>query len=424
MFLDKKAFSFVLTNVLLVLMIGNRKATLLLILCFILVNIPKVRVVNAWAQTIVVPDDYSTIQAAIDNAPEGGTVFVRSGSYHERVLVNKPLSLIGEDPENTEISVQLHVDWSYGAIEVLADNVTISGFTIKDAWYGIWIQYSRCRIIGNNIVNNYRHGILMGGENHVVSGNYITGNGASGIDIQISSNQIINGNNITGNGAEGIRICSSENVTISNNNISNNSRGLALRWDGPFYVYGNNITDNQRYGIQFDGCSDSIIYQNNIEHNSIGVLINLGIYGTAYLGSGNAVYRNNIVDNSQQASVDKELDSAGMSPERSNGTDIVSWDNGTVGNYWNDYQTRYPHAAEVGTSGIGDTPYVIYENNTDYHPLMQPLNISLTLSPLSESSSNLLLTIAAIVVAVVIIFAVAVFVYRAHRKGKQAALLT
>jgi hypothetical protein len=53
-------------------------------------------------------------------------------------------------------------------------------------------------------------------------------------------------------------------------------------------------------------------------------------------------------------------------------------------NYWSDYLTRYPNAAEIDNSGIGDTPYVFStaENGSetvyyqDNHPLMQPVSIT------------------------------------------------
>lgn len=47
------------------------------------------------------------------------------------------------------------------------------------------------------------------------------------------------------------------------------------------------------------------------------------------------------------------------------------WDNGSVGNYWSDYESKYPNASEVDSSGIGNTPYVIDQNNTDHYPLLQ-----------------------------------------------------
>jgi hypothetical protein len=48
------------------------------------------------------------------------------------------------------------------------------------------------------------------------------------------------------------------------------------------------------------------------------------------------------------------------------------WDNGSVGNYWSDYLTKYPNASEIGNSGIGDVPYFIDEDNIDRFPLIHP----------------------------------------------------
>jgi len=67
-----------------------------------------------------------------------------------------------------------------------------------------------------------------------------------------------------------------------------------------------------------------------------------------------------------------------------------TWDNGypSGGNYWSDYQTRYPNAAEIDSSGIWNTPYVIDSNNTDYYPLMgpySPLALSVSISPSSAT---------------------------------------
>jgi pectin methylesterase-like acyl-CoA thioesterase len=53
--------------------------------------------VKAEPTTIVVPDDYPTIQEAINAATPGDTIFVRAETYYENVVVNKTVSLIGED---------------------------------------------------------------------------------------------------------------------------------------------------------------------------------------------------------------------------------------------------------------------------------------------------------------------------------------
>jgi pectin methylesterase-like acyl-CoA thioesterase len=58
----------------------------------------------ARARTIIVPDDYSTIQQAVNAAANGDTVYVKARTYVEDVLIdNKSISLIGEGAGNTII---------------------------------------------------------------------------------------------------------------------------------------------------------------------------------------------------------------------------------------------------------------------------------------------------------------------------------
>jgi hypothetical protein len=48
------------------------------------------------------------------------------------------------------------------------------------------------------------------------------------------------------------------------------------------------------------------------------------------------------------------------------------WDSGypSGGNYWSDYEERYPNATEINDSGIWNTPYVIDANNKDNYPII------------------------------------------------------
>ena len=119
-------------------------------------------------------------------------------------------------------------------------------------------------------------------------------------------------------------------------------------------------------------------------------------------GSGNIIFHNNLFNNSENANVDYQY------PNKVkgiiNGTAIVSWDNGTVGNYWSDYN--------------GNGSYVIDENNVDHYPLTQPVDIS-TVNPTPIDSSDrqiLLSAIPIIAVAVLAVIIISALLLRRHRK--------
>jgi pectin methylesterase-like acyl-CoA thioesterase len=41
---------------------------------------------------IIVPDQYPTIQAAVNSANDGDTIFVKAGTYYEHLVVNRTVS--------------------------------------------------------------------------------------------------------------------------------------------------------------------------------------------------------------------------------------------------------------------------------------------------------------------------------------------
>lgn len=359
-------------------------AFILVLLVSMLVGVQSVKAV---AKTIVVPDDYPTIQAAVDAASAGDTVFVKTGNYTltgeiTGLTIDKSISLIGENKDNT-ILVQLPYKYNYDAIAISADNVTFSGFTVKEGtWRDITVGASGCKITDNNIINSYVEGIDVSGSDNVISGNNIMGNGGVGIYVT-ANDSVISNNSFANNGGGGMVIDSCKNVTVSQNNITeNNGVGLDLRWTGPFYVEDNNITNDQGFGIQFgEGCNNSTVCKNNIADNYYGVnLLNYLTIPSDFLGFGNQVFGNNIVNNGASANVEHTCAfTANVTEGEGNGTDVVSWDNGVVGNYWSDYQTKYPTATEIDSTRIGNTPYLIDENNTDHYPLLQQVDFSATL---------------------------------------------
>ena len=390
-------------------------AIIVMLLSTMLAGAPQTKAVS---KTIIVPDDYPTIQAAISNATAGDTVFVKSGIYNSTmqspILIDKPLSLIGENVNSVIIQQTGSFYTSDGgaAVGLAADDVTVSGFTIIKSAIGLAMgNFNGCRVTGNTIAVSGT-GIAMTEDcGSIICGNIITGS-VWGIELQLSNNSVIYENLISACKANGIITAECRNVTITGNNITDGKisamtdpdivatqGGINLGGYGPFYVYGNNITDNQGYGIQFaDGCSNAIVHHNNINRNAVGVNVkNFAFYNDFGAGSGNSVYNNNIINNNQNAMVEQTFPYNISDVEHAigNGTDTIFWDNGAVGNYWSDYYAKYSNATEVGFTGIGNTPYFIDSSNIDHYPLTKTVTVP-------EFPSSIILPLATISVLLAI----------------------
>ncbi|MEM3880916.1 MAG: NosD domain-containing protein [Candidatus Bathyarchaeia archaeon] len=390
---------------------------------------------TAEAYTIVVPDNYPTIQEAIAHAVDGDTVFVKSGTYlvdeNTTIVVNKTLSLIGEDPAATVILGATNESYENGiAIRLAAPNSTVSGFTIKNFVVAIAVANyydepypSGCKIINNNIVNN-SEGIRPQRNKLLITENNITKNnlGISGYNTQ---NIIITRNRIIGNGY-GVNIGACRNVTVTENQIANNTYGLNLVYYGPYLISGNSVTGNS-CGIRFaEACNNATVYGNNFTQNAVGaaLLIFPNAGDLVVSGVGNIVFGNLFIDNTRQ--VAQEKSTYNYPPTTRMGTDVVSWDNGTLGNYWDDYS-----GIDADNDGIGDTPYIIDGDNKDYYPLTtQNINRPATTSTPPSTPSPSLSTeptpeqapvTALIAVAIAAItFAVSGLVYfKKRQKGKK-----
>lgn len=142
----------------------NKKRQVLLITCLFFVNIitslPTMSSnseVSTKGYDIIIPDSYSTIQEGIDNANVGYKIFVRSGIYKENILVDKERLIIhGENKYNTVLDGCKTKD---DGITVIAENVTIQGFTVTNARFEditAWDQAGVKIYSSNVIVNNCR----------------------------------------------------------------------------------------------------------------------------------------------------------------------------------------------------------------------------------------------------------------------------
>ena len=198
--------------------------------------------------TIRVPTDYATIQGAINAAQSRDTIYVYNGVYHENVVVNKTLSLVGENRSLTIVD-------GGGAghvIHVTQGNVNVTGFTLQNALgnqSGIFVENAgNCFITGNNIVNN-------------------SAGGSAGISLWNSSGNVFAGNNLASN-AYGLNIYGGSGLNS---------------------IYENNIANSIWYGVYLDHSGNNTFYHNNFINNANDVLDNVAVdfWDAGYPSGGN-----------------------------------------------------------------------------------------------------------------------------------------
>ncbi|UCG68469.1 MAG: right-handed parallel beta-helix repeat-containing protein, partial [Thermoplasmata archaeon] len=251
----------------------------------------------------------NSIQDLIDAANPGDTVNVPADLYWERIIIDKPLTLIGADKNTTIID-----GWGlYGdegiTVTIESSEVTIQGFTITNGSYGVYTpsswpppEYNNLVITDNIVKSNNRNGIaLVDAIDLIISNNIIELNNYGGIRIQpnyfgILNNTITN-NVITSNGDFGIRIDGwindPANSSICDNTITDNGDyGIVLRYVSYFEIKNNSIVDN-RDGIRLEGSNNTLDSNQIINNSNRG--IQLGGYDCP--SRDNHIINNNISNN-------------------------------------------------------------------------------------------------------------------------------
>ena len=223
--------------------------------------------------------------------------------------------------------------WYKGVDLSQRTNVTVQNTQIKNFYYGIMLNYSSNNVIfHNNVINSDFFGNiwLINSPNNAIINNTIK-KGWFGIYLTYSSYNNIYDNNIA------------EILEIGGITLDHSSHNTIQR---------NNVTEG--HGLWFWGSSNNKIIQNNINTSITRPYIGYRGHIELIDSPGNIFYYNNFFVNSSDIYT-------------RNSTNV--WDNGypSGGNYWSDYT-----GVDADGDGIGDTPYVIDENNVDRYPLMYP----------------------------------------------------
>jgi len=257
--------------------------------------------------------DYGRIQEAINanETIEGDTLFVRAGTYFENIIVNKTLSIVGENRETTILDGSA----ADSVVKISAPNTTILRLTIRNA--KIDQDYSGIYVYNSSSNNAFR-------ENKV-TGCYV------GIFLKQSSGNNMLTDNFLTNNSYGITLSETHGDFITWNSIRANDEGIWIAGSTDASILGNDIAENH-YGIRIDS-DNSSVYHNDFVNNTLTVSVSSSgnVWDNGYPGGGN--YWNDY-----------------------DGPDLFSG----------------PYQTENGADGIGDVPYAVDAYNTDNYPLTNP----------------------------------------------------
>jgi len=353
----------------------------------------------------------TSINAAIARAQAGDTLLIAAGTYNERVLVDKPLTLQGRD--HPTISGQRQGD----TIRITAPDVTLTGLIVRDSGadltaqnagiyivpgahrvqirecqlvanlFGIWLQGVDDARLLNNIITGRRdlqsaqrgNGIQVYDTRGVrVAGNDIS-NTRDGIYVDVSRDAEFRRNRIH-HVRYGTHYMNTNHSTWEDNEVYLSRAGLALMEVRSLTVRRNISWGNTDHGIMLRTIQDSLIEDNVVAGNDRGFFI----YDAEY----NTLRRNLIINNRTGVHL-----SAGSSNNQVDGNDFignqeqvrfvaardVEWGK-KEGNYWSNY-----NGWDQDADGQGDIAYeandLVDRLNWQY-PLLKLLSASPALQTL------------------------------------------
>ncbi len=266
--------------------------------------------------------DFISIQDAINSASNGDTIVVRQGEYNEQIIIDKSLTITGENKEKTIIKGIGKRDVIY----IIAEQVTISNMQICDSGKsgrdaGIETIANRTTIT-NTIITNSTIGIfLYHSSHHVIEDNILINNKDYGLHLYYSDLNTIR-NNLISNNRWGILFVYGQGNTISENQITyNKNHGIWLLRGSVYNTFTQNLIQyNEDKGIHLQlFCFNNSFITNQISYNKEGIRIgsywscdnnliqsnditNNEKYGIILLDSFNTrVIENNFVDNDMHA---------------------------------------------------------------------------------------------------------------------------
>jgi nitrous oxidase accessory protein len=356
--------------------------------------------------------DGQTLQQRIDAAAPEDIIIVEGGTFHERIHIDKPLSLIGHgwpvidgDGQGDVVTIaadDVHVSGfevrgsgrsisrEPAAIKIIdADRAQLTGNRVRDAHAAIHVTDSTGTMIrandlrpGSEVPQERRgHGIYLWQVTDSTVLENTVADAADGIHLEFADGNLIvrntvtdsryalhfmyaNRNRIVNNqfthNLSGAVLMFSHELILVNNELSSNrdgstGAGLLLKDTDNFFAQGNRILRN-KYGLTAEGAPQSVGATAVLRGNLFG----LNDVGVALTSSSPITFvENAVIDNTiavKSLSGTSSLGTHGaIASTGGDGTlpEGAVWSSNGRGNYWSDYR-----GYDADGDGVGDQPYL------------------------------------------------------------------
>ncbi|MGB5964801.1 MAG: nitrous oxide reductase family maturation protein NosD [Sulfurimonadaceae bacterium] len=369
------------------------------------------------------------LQEAIDRAPSGSTLKLSSGTYLGKIIINKPLTIIGKedgviikgDNQGSVVTVN--------SSHVVLKNLTITGSgermdnldaairlksvkaceishcKILDSLYGIDMAMVEDSVIADNYITSKKNEISFRGDalkiwysnRNLIKSNTIEN--ARDVTLTYSHNNSIEDNRFAYN-RFALHISLSDQNSVKNNHFQYNSVGMMLMGAKDTEVVDNSIkssTGAAGIGVVLKGVSNFLFQNNSVSYNAQGIYIDTK---GSERGMQRYIKDNEISYNKEAIHFHAEIKNNTLTHNRIFGNidDVVKSSRGSTThsniveyNYWDRYA-----GFDKDNNNIGDTPHKMFQYADQlWHynhkvkffygsPVMSLLNFLVNIAPFIE----------------------------------------
>lgn len=282
--------------------------TLFLFIAFFLLTISTITKAAAISPIQVRPAD--NIQQLINDASKFQTLILSEGTYNQSFTINKPITLLGKNPQNTIINTSTLPNQP--AISITADQVNIQNLSIVNTASGIYTTGIRITaehtLIKNCIIHHTPVGIALWTSNNTITQTRFHHCADEGIVLLSTAYSPCRFNTISHciftNNCDAIELQKASHNVIKNCTMTYNTHsGIdAIIADNNHNIITNcNISNNTVHGIYLAHSSNNLIASCTIQHNTDGNIIQTPNYQNTVLKSSEQT-QNQIIDSNKQLS--------------------------------------------------------------------------------------------------------------------------